>query len=483
MFSLKPTFSKLVGLVLLTAGVSVQATTWYLKAGNTPGKGTAEAPFNSMEALGNLAEEGDTLIILPSNEVFKGKITLKPDQIIKGGGVIDCAGTPFVCKVNQAGARITNPDGDAIELAENTQIMGIEIIKPAGYAIYGKNVRNVKISHTRIVSANQAAKVQDEFLPPPELRGFMTFFLGKQYNNRNFPKAAIAFVGDSDYSLDAIEISHSLIEGENNGGTRGSGVSVLLAEKSSAGIAMENNMIKGNSTLEGVVPNYHAGIYVLAKDEAEGRLKINGLSISHLKRFNDGIDLIAFDDAKLYAQIQGYQFYGSPWQGQMSEGLETITAYGQGKFAPLAKMTATEHHAQIVLRVQDSVITGSGGPGIVMCNSLGNAPKNIIDLGQGPAAETGTFIDSPSSGGNEIHNNSSASGNGVEVVVINGSVYARNNWWGEHGAIKGKSDDLTLDPKLARLCGVNLNAEFCQKGEVSQLYTEPALKKGGVKSH
>ncbi|KTC99457.1 hypothetical protein [Legionella erythra] len=482
MFSLKPTLQTLVGLALFAAGLSAHATTWYLKAGHSPGKGTAEEPFNSMEALGNLAEEGDTLVILPSPDIFKGKIKLKPDQIIKGGGEIGCAGTPFVCQVNQAGARITNPDGDAIELAENTQIMGIEIIKPAGYAIYGKNVRNVKISHTRIVGANQAAQVQDEFLPPPELRGFMTFFLGKKYNNRNFPKAAIAFIGDSDYSLDAIEISNSLIEAENGSGTKGSGISVLLGEKSSAGIALENNMIKGNGTLAGVLPNYHAGIYLLAKDEAEGRLKIKGLTVSHLKLFNDGIDVMAFDDAKLYVHINGYQFYGSPWQGQMSEGLETITAYGQGKFAPLAKMTATEHHAQIVLRLENSLITGSGGPGVVICNSLGNAPKNIIDLGQGTPTESGFFIDSPSSGHNEIYNNSSASQNGVEMMVINGSVYARNNWWGEKGTIKGKNGDWSLDPKRARLCGVNLKADFCQKGEVSQLVTEPALQQGGGKS-
>ena len=140
-----------------TAG-AVHARMLFVRAGAAAGgDGTVQAPFDSLGAVERASAPGDVIIVMPAPlgvPPLDGGIALKPDQSLIGGGP----------PVNRAGApaqapRITNSDprshsGDAVVLANGTEVRNLVITKSFRGGIYGADVSGVRIYGNNLSATN-----------------------------------------------------------------------------------------------------------------------------------------------------------------------------------------------------------------------------------------------------------------------------------------------------------------------------------------
>ena len=143
----------------LLASVASAETTWYVKAtADDGGDGSKKRPFNSLQAVEEISEPGDTIIILhcpADTPALNGGIALKDGQKLIGTG-------PDVTKAapQSARAKITNSNdernwGDAIWLANDNEVTNIHIIDAYSTAILGLDIIGANIHHNLITGHNQ----------------------------------------------------------------------------------------------------------------------------------------------------------------------------------------------------------------------------------------------------------------------------------------------------------------------------------------
>jgi hypothetical protein len=144
-------------LLLATTGIA-SATALYVSATAKPGgDGSRSRPFNSLAAVEQASASGDRIIVLssPWNATpLDGGITLKPGQKLIGDG-------PRVINMKSALAsapRITNTteanSGDAVALANHTNVSNLIILNSRRGAIYGSNVTDVIVDDNNISGTN-----------------------------------------------------------------------------------------------------------------------------------------------------------------------------------------------------------------------------------------------------------------------------------------------------------------------------------------
>lgn len=151
-----------VAAIGLTFGVSTAAAqrsgprTWYVKAGGAGGDGSIARPFGSLAAVERAAAAGDTIMVLasPSGAApLDGGIALKPDQRLVGGG-------PSVSDLGAAASapRITNTttahSGDAVTVADRTEVSNIVVAGASRGGIYGQDVKNVTVAGNDVNGTN-----------------------------------------------------------------------------------------------------------------------------------------------------------------------------------------------------------------------------------------------------------------------------------------------------------------------------------------
>jgi hypothetical protein len=167
-----------LGIIAIACPVAGQASdpaahaSWHVSASAAPGGNGSEAlPFNTLGAVQQAAAQGDTIIVDPSSTSvppLDGGIALKPGQRLIGGGpaVVQLAaslipgGPPLATAAALSSLpRITNStnatnSGDAVELADGTDVENLVIVAPFRGGIYGNDVVGATIRGNDISGFN-----------------------------------------------------------------------------------------------------------------------------------------------------------------------------------------------------------------------------------------------------------------------------------------------------------------------------------------
>ncbi|MGV9412444.1 hypothetical protein ACWDOP_21250 [Nocardia sp. NPDC003693] len=142
------------------AGVRAEpdSTTWYVSAAAPAGgAGTRDAPFGSLAAAATASRAGDTIVVravAPDIAPLDGGIALKPGQRLVGEGP-PVIGAP----AGSALPRITNTtgenDGDAVRLAERTEVGNLVIAGARRGGIYGNDAVDTVITGNDVSQTNR----------------------------------------------------------------------------------------------------------------------------------------------------------------------------------------------------------------------------------------------------------------------------------------------------------------------------------------
>jgi hypothetical protein len=150
---------------------------WYVSASASPGgDGSMQSPFNSLAAVAEASSPGDTIAIEPSPlsvPPLDGGIALKPGQrlvgegppVVQQGKPLLQGGPPLVMSTEltmQPRIANTSPatnSGDAVELADGTDVENIVITTAYRGGIYGNDVVDVVIRGNDVADFNTSGTV------------------------------------------------------------------------------------------------------------------------------------------------------------------------------------------------------------------------------------------------------------------------------------------------------------------------------------
>src|SRR6185312_10660990 len=125
---------------------------WYVSAtAPAGGNGSAAQPFNSLALVQGASGPGDTIVVLPSPlsvPPLDGGIALKPGQRLIGDGpTVVRVGAPLVAGGPPLVANTTGAanNGDAVELADDTEVENLVIASAFRGAVYGNDARGVRV--------------------------------------------------------------------------------------------------------------------------------------------------------------------------------------------------------------------------------------------------------------------------------------------------------------------------------------------------
>jgi hypothetical protein len=160
----------LLVIVLLALGVvpgpaHSAAATWYVSASAAPGgDGSSAAPFNTLAAVEQASAPGDTIVVLPAATALDGGIQLKPGQRLLGDG------PSVVGSTASALPRITNTtpdhiDGDAVRLADDTEVANLAIKNSHRGGVYGLDVTGVNVHGNDVANHNTSCTIGFEVYP------------------------------------------------------------------------------------------------------------------------------------------------------------------------------------------------------------------------------------------------------------------------------------------------------------------------------
>lgn len=139
--------------------------TWFVQAGaDENGRGSKDAPLDSLERIERVSRRGDRIVVLPSTGELDGGIALKRDQRLIG------AGPKVTGREAALLPRVTNTDsgrlsGDAVVLADEASVRNLVIEEPARGGIYGHNASGVVVRGND-VSGHNTSCAEGFHIPP-----------------------------------------------------------------------------------------------------------------------------------------------------------------------------------------------------------------------------------------------------------------------------------------------------------------------------
>lgn len=161
----------------LAAGGAAQNGRWYVSATASPGgDGSIQSPFNSLSAVEQASSPGDTIVIEASPlgvPPLDGGIALKPGQRLLGqgppvvqlgkpllrGGPPLAMSTELTSQPRIANTSTVTNNGDAIELADGTDVENIVITTAYRGGIYGNDVIDVVVRGNDVGNFNTSGTV------------------------------------------------------------------------------------------------------------------------------------------------------------------------------------------------------------------------------------------------------------------------------------------------------------------------------------
>jgi hypothetical protein len=207
---------------LVVLGGSAAAGTIFVSASAAPGgNGSQQMPFNSLADVEKTSAPGDEIVVLASPKSappLDGGIALKPHQKLTGRG-------PSVTGANTLGdaPRITNTSsqhnsGDAIALADDTEVSNLVIVNSYRGGIYGSDVTGVSIHDNNLSGTNTSCTP-----------GFYVMF---PVNVALLPNGWAAIMVDEDKGTVSLSIQNNFIhDGTCNDGVdlRATGTAQVMA--------------------------------------------------------------------------------------------------------------------------------------------------------------------------------------------------------------------------------------------------------------
>lgn len=148
-----------LALVLaLAAAGPAGAKSLFVRAGAPAGgDGSQSHPFASLAAVAAASKARDEIVVLPaplSEPPLDGGIALKPGQRLVGGGppVSGERPMPLAPRITNSSAAVNS--GDAVLLADHTEVSNLVIVNAARGGIYGRNVSGVRILGNNLSGTN-----------------------------------------------------------------------------------------------------------------------------------------------------------------------------------------------------------------------------------------------------------------------------------------------------------------------------------------
>jgi hypothetical protein len=192
------------------------------------GNGSRHAPFNSLAAVQAASGTGDKIVVLASPvsvPPLDGGIALKPHQKLIGDG-------PPVVNTKLAltsAPRLTNSteanSGDAVELADDTEVTNLVIINSHRGGIYGLDVTDVKIDGNNLSGTNTSCTP-----------GFFVYF---PVDDPLLPDGWVAIIVDEDVGSASLSIENNYI----HDGTCNDGIDIRATETAEIAARVDSNNI------------------------------------------------------------------------------------------------------------------------------------------------------------------------------------------------------------------------------------------------
>ncbi len=175
-------------LAMVVGAQAASAHTWYVSAtAPAGGDGSSGRPFSSLALVQQASGPGDTILVEPSpaGTPLDGGIVLKPGQrligqgppVLRFGPPLIAGGPPVVGSSGLASlpqiANTTNVanSGDAVELADDTDVENLVITSAYRGAIYGHDVVRATVRGTTYPASTALA--QPDSSSSPSISSFM----------------------------------------------------------------------------------------------------------------------------------------------------------------------------------------------------------------------------------------------------------------------------------------------------------------------
>lgn len=148
------------------------ARTLYVSAAATAGgNGSRQTPFNTLQALEQASQAGDHLVVIPTPLqvlALDGGITLKPRQCLIGdgppvvrlqSGAAVAGAAPLAALPRIRNTNLLRQNGDAVRLAQGSEVRNLVIVASARGGIYGVDVPGVVLAGNDISGFNTSCTI------------------------------------------------------------------------------------------------------------------------------------------------------------------------------------------------------------------------------------------------------------------------------------------------------------------------------------
>lgn len=437
--------NRLVAAVALAVALALPGTpaaaatdVWHVKAGASPGgDGSADRPFDSLAAAEQASGEGDSIVVLPSDDVLDGGIRLKRGQTLSGAG---------------SSSRITNTtanlDGDAVRLADETTVKNLHITHARRGAIYGLDVTGVLVSGNEVSGQNSSCTpgfLIPEFLAPTNVPGVGVPIVGGLQNGW----AGIMIDAENRSGVTARIVDNVVHDAEC-----GDGIDVRTSGSARAKVTIKDNDV--HSLRQGEAFRSVLAIGLQARDTSELTAIVNGNTQANLGNpdepnfavegaDSEGVFVNGVGPSRLHATVTANRYTNDDGVGGFSaNGLEMV-AMGEGSV--------------VTTIVRDSSF--SGPPGDIIEEGALGTNAHLTMLLERVTAERSTGVGNtmvlPFNNGDCVLAGSLGAGNDVRLTVRDSILRdCRNNGLSMGSNVvngSGPTKNLSLDVDRTTITG------------------------------
>jgi hypothetical protein len=187
--------------IAFSAGTSLAQQTLFVSATAAPGgDGSEQKPFHSLADVETASKPGDEIVILPSPASaapLDGGIVLKPHQKLTGRGPAVTGEAALAQSPRITNTSTGRNSGDAVVLADSTEVSNLVIANAYRGGIYGLDVTDVKIHDNNLTGTNTSC-----------VPGFFVIF---PVNVPLLPNGWAAVMIDEDKGTNSLSIEHNYI--------------------------------------------------------------------------------------------------------------------------------------------------------------------------------------------------------------------------------------------------------------------------------
>lgn len=394
------------------------------------GDGSRAKPFNSLQALELASQEGDDLVVLASPldaPVLDGGIALKPHQRLLGDGpnvvqqknnapVIGSGQLSLLPRIKNTS--FTRLNGDAVRLAEASEVRNLVITESVRGAIYGLNVPTAVVHGNDISGYNTTCTIG--FTVQPFVIPTVLPFTGAPIL---LPAGWAGIMIDANAGAGAIEITNNFVHDS----ACGNGIDVRISGSADYTANVSGNFV--TQLKHG--PLYQAGFHLVHAItlQVTNHGRLNALSVNNSQTFIgaegadcEGLFMNLADSATATWTIDR-NFYEHGIGGFSCNGLEVVTSNG---------------NARAKTSISNSYFGDNPGDMIQLLN-FGSSSTTILEIDNVVVKDTHTRGGDPDINGSPANRGipgnlgdcllvgSTGSGNTTQVKVSNSEFSGCNN--------------------------------------------------------